>query len=304
MDVKGQPGYQLFSDGQGHRQAFLGAGLPGVPFGRPTKMTRPDGSTYAIDAGGNQIASEGANTFPIQQKTYDADYAALAPIQQAGQAAQSTQVRLHQMRDLLTGFEGGAGGTTRANLQNYVETAFGQSVASDFAKRITGVSDVAAAQEFTKLGLIGAGQDERSAVGSNGGIQATRLFQSANPGLDLTNGANKTIINSRLIAAQADADFARGASQHVMDQYTGMTNGKGYTPLVAYTNQWQQQRNPQVYAAAMGAINGQPFEKWTAGLNMKNPAEAQRVLSILRNVDTPAATIQWKGGSVNIGSGQ
>jgi len=282
MMVNGQPGYQMYQNAQGQRQAFLGPGLPGVPYGRITHITGADGGTDIIDGHGATIGHVAPNMLPLDETNYKDDLnTKLPPIQQAGQNAQTSQIRLHQMRDLLTGFTGGAGGTTRASLQNYVESTFGPGVASDFAKKITGVSDVAAAQEFTKLGLIGAGQDEKSAVGSNGGIQATKLFQSANPGLDLVNGASRTIINSRLVAAQADADFANAAAQHVTTQGGGLHHGQGYQPLAAFQQQWQQQRNPQVYAAAMGALNGQSFDKWGNGLS---PSEAGRVVSILRNV--------------------
>jgi len=294
MMVEGQPGYQMYQNAQGQRQAFLSPGLPGVPFGRITHETADDGGINRIDGHGNVIAHTAPSTFALDTENYKNDlHTALPPIQEAGQNAQTSQIRLHQMRDLLDKFQGGAGGTTRASLVNYVESTFGDSVATDFAKKIGGISDVAAAQEFTKYGVVGAGQDVKGALGSNAGFGATKLFQTANPSLDLVNGASRTIINSRLVAAQADADFANAAAQHVVTQGGGLHHGAGYQPLAAFQQQWQQQRNPQVYAAAMGALNGQSFDKWGNGLS---PAEAGRVVGILRNVDTPDTKIKWKGG--------
>ena len=46
----------------------------------------------------------------------------------------------------------------------------------------------------------------------------------------------------------------------------------------------------------MGAINGDPWQKWTKALNMKSPDDVQRVIDVVRRADPTSATVMWNNG--------
>ena len=258
------------------------------------QTTNPDGSHTLYNTDGSVRMTSPPNSRDVQVNDYEADRKEVNGIADAGQQAQSNQIRIQTMRDALNGLSTGSGGTSRATMATFAQTYFPDKAAT-FVKNITGMSDPEAAQEFSKLALASAGSQERGVLGSRGGYQAIRLFQASNPSLDLLPNANKAILGAQLIGAQADADYAQGALAHFNQNADGFRSGRGaYQPLTNFDQQWQAQRNPQVYAAAMSALAGQPFEKWSKGLS---PAEGQRVGGIIARAD-PQAQIPGRGGMI------
>ncbi len=208
-----------------------------------------------------------------------------------------SQVRLGQMMDLAEQLKTGANGGTRAQWANLAQTYLPPTWAEKF--NAIGPGGATAAQEFEKLATQSAGQQERSVMGARGGIQAINLFKSANPGLELQPDANRKILISQRIGAQADADYAQGAVGHFNQHGDVFRAGKGaYEPLTKFDQQWNAQRNPQIYAAAMEAAAGSPWEKWTKDIKAdpKNPQDVQRVISIVRSA-IPNARIKWSDGT-------
>jgi hypothetical protein len=145
---------------------------------------------------------------------------------------------------------------------------------------------------------MAAGTQERGDLGARGSLGAIQLYKAANPGLDLRPGANKAILNMQLVAAQANADYTQGAMDFANHSGDAFRSGGNYIPLSHYDAQWSSQRNPQIYAAAIGAINGEPWDKWTARLKLDTGEDVGRVIDIVRRAD-PTAALMWKDGKMH-----
>jgi len=228
---------------------------------------------------------------PEQTAAYHADVGRTGDITASVQVAQSNAPRLNEMADLAGQLQTGPTAELRVKGAAYLEAL---GVSPDRIKWWTGLSSGSAAQEFIKLSVQAAGADAKSNVGSNNGIQSIQLYQSANPGMQLLPDANKRVTNMMRVANQATQDYGQGALAHFGDQEDGFLHrGAAYTPLTAFNRQWQGQNNPQVYAAATGILNGDPFEKWRARLS--SPDEGQRAAQIAARVD-PNVMIPGNGG--------
>jgi hypothetical protein len=262
-------------------------GVPGVVLKTPSGGEVPN----SFEASPTRPA---LGTFEVQKEDYKRDQDELPKIAENGQQAQTSQVRIQAMRDLASKISTGAAGNTRAQWANIAETAGMPGVARALISNATG-GDAAAAQEFAKLSLISAGAAERGDLGSRGSLGALQIYKAANPGLDLRPDANKNILGMQLIAAQADADYATGALKFGNEAASLFRAEKPYVGLSNFNQQWQTQKNPQIYAAAMGALNGEKFDSWTKALNTKSPEDVKRVLDILRRAD-PTAQVLWDDG--------
>jgi hypothetical protein len=271
------------------------------PYGPPQPIsdtrrvtTVDDGREIHLFQGNTEIRTVPKGAYDLQKSDYERDAKELPAISDAGQQAQSGQIRLREMRDLASQISSGAGGGTRADWSNLVQTYLPDKAAG-FIQRTANLPPAAIAQEFAKMALISSGTQERGVLGARGGYQAIKLFQSANPSLELQPDANRKILNMQLIGAQADADYARSALAFANQAGDRFRTGGNYEPITHFDQQWQEQRNPQIYAAAMGALNGDAWGKWTANLNMKSPADVQSVINIVRRA-SPGATVVWKDG--------
>jgi hypothetical protein len=96
----------------------------------------------------------------------------------------------------------------------------------------------------------------------------------------------------KLIQNQANIDYGRDALGHFTTQETRYGDTHKYSSLEQFNTQWVNQRNPQVYAAAMGAVSGQPPEQWAKGLS---DAEYDRALQIVSRAK-PDAIVNTKSG--------
>src|SRR4029079_11543611 len=144
-----------------------------------------------------------------------------------------------------------------------------------------------AAQAFSKMALVGAGTQERGVLGARGGYQAIKLFKEANPSVNLQDATNKPILDMQLISNQANQDYSQAALSHFADNETKFGQTHQYASLAQFDRAWNSQRNPQVYAGAMGAISGQPYEQWSKGLQ---EPEIKRALDIVSRAN-PSATV-------------
>ena len=102
------------------------------------------------------------------------------------------------------------------------------------------------------------------------------MFKDANPSINLQDATNKSILDMQLISNQANQDYTQAALSHFADNEKKFQQTHQYDSLTQFDRNWNAQRNPQVYAAAMGAISGQPPEQWTKGLS---DAEYDRALA-------------------------
>jgi hypothetical protein len=244
----------------------------------------PPGITRTQLPGG---AVQTTNTRPVQEEQYRNDMKSADAATDDINHAQQQQARLLAMKDLVTKLPTGALGDQRTAIANYIQT-FMPSLANTWMTKAANIPDAALAQEFGKFGLVGAGADERGVLGGRGSLGAINLFKQANPGMNLQDGANKSIINMQLVAHQADIDYGRGLQQFVNGSGQNYVAGKeNYHPSSEYDQQWTAQHNPQVYAAAMSALNGDPFGKWAKGLSKE---DGLRTMQIIGRID-PTSTV-------------
>jgi hypothetical protein len=232
--------------------------------------------------------------YQAQLKLFDADLAEKNPLSDANQTASDLQIRLGQMRQLVGQISTGAGGTQRKDWANVADTLG----LHDLAKQLIGAGGAEAAQIFEKYATQTAGELERATQGAKGsGIGALTLFKNANPGLDLQNAADVKMLNAQLIAAQGKRDYTQGALNHITRNSAAFSHGGDYSPKNDFDTQWTDQRNPQIYTAALRALDGDKWEDWTKGLNLKSEDDVHRVLDILRRAD-PTARVIWKDGQL------
>jgi len=229
--------------------------------------------------------------YKVAEKQYERDAEDSKDLSTAVRKSQADQVRIKEMQDVLQRFSTGPGteGRTAASafLQRWLPSAL-----TGWEKESANLSGSDAAQAFAKLALVGAGTQEQSVLGARGGYQAIKLFKDANPGVNLQDATNKSILDMQLISNQANADYAQAALSHFADNEQRFSQTHQYRSLAQFDRDWNTQRNPQVYAAAMGAISGQKPEQWTKGLS---DSEYDRALQLVSRAK-PDAVVNTKSG--------
>lgn len=188
----------------------------------------------------------------------------------------------------------GSGGFSRAAISNVLETYIGKNAATQWIKDHAMLPDAAIAQEFSKLALQTAATQEREQQGARGmGYRMTEVYMRNNPNLDIQPDAIKRIINLQRVAQQMDIDYVQGLHSfynNSLQRWIGRQDD--YLPTTHYDENWLKLRNPQVGAASVGILNGQPFTEWQRGLSRE---ETARALQTAKRVD-PAAKVLWGDG--------
>lgn len=217
----------------------------------------------------------------------------------------------YAMRDLVNRItQTGAGGGTRADIVNYVDTYLKPilgDTATNWVKRMGDLPDASLAQELAKLTTQAAGIQEKGAVGARGSLGLTELFMKNNPGLNTQPDANKMMANFLLAQNQMNLDYVRGFHQYVANNGPEYRAGKGYTPAAeGFDRDWLNQDHQKLYVAAAMALSGRGFGDtvgpdgktvvpgWTKLLG-GNDDNIHRVLDIVRRID-PTADVQWEDG--------
>jgi len=272
-----------------------------LPAGFPEPPALGSGSPGAAGGGGGQVVIPGYSpaqqqverdpaAYKVAEKQYERDAEDSKDLSTAVRKSQADQVRIKEMQDVLQRFSTGPGTEGRtaaaAFLQRWLPSAL-----TGWEKESANLSGSDAAQAFAKLALVGAGTQEQSVLGARGGYQAIKLFKDANPGVNLQDATNKSILDMQLISNQANADYAQAALSHFADNEQRFSQTHQYRSLAQFDRDWNTQRNPQVYAAAMGAISGQKPEQWARGLSKD---EIQRVKDVVTRAD-PNTVIHMPG---------
>jgi hypothetical protein len=271
---------------------------PGFP--QPTGLGG-GGPGGAASSGGSNVVIPGYS--PAQQQIerdkgrYDIavedlkhDRGEVSAIGDAGRSAQLDNLRVQEMRDILEHATTGPGTETAAQLRAWI-ARWTPGELSRWDGNAGNLSGPAAIEMFQKLGFVGAVTQERGST-PRGGYQATKLFQQFNPGAQMLTSTNQGLLAQRLIANQAEADYAQAAQDHYNTQRQRLRSPEhDYDPLSSFDAKWQAQRNPQVYAAAIGALGGQDPEMWSRGLSKD---EILRVKEVVGRAD-PNAVIHMPG---------
>jgi hypothetical protein len=290
MKVDGAEGYAYGQAPDGTRVIMPVPGM--VNQGRLTSVPRPDGGHDLIAPSGQTVTSAGPDLSARQNEAYKADIPRQQEIINTVQSAQSQQLRQNEIADLVTGLATGPTAELRAKGAQYLES---MGVAPETIKRWTGMASGSQAQELVKLGITAAGGAAKDTAGANTGIGSISLYQAANPGLLLLPDANKRVTNMMRVATQSTIDYGQGALDHFNTQEKGFNQeGKPYSSLTSYNANWAKQANPQIYAGAMGILNGDPAEKWGARLSAD---QKQAAMDVAKRVDpnvgaAPAPTAQ------------
>jgi hypothetical protein len=229
--------------------------------------------------------------YKVSESQYDRDSKEITAIGDAGRQSQADQVRIKEMQDVLQKFNSGRG-TEAATAAAAWFNSWAPAGLTGWQKESANLSGSQAAEAFSKLALVGAGTQERGVLGARGGYQAIKLFKEANPNINLQDATNKSILDMQLISNQANADYSQAALSHFADNEKKFSATHQYDSLAQFDRNWNGQRNPQVYAAAMGAIAGQPPSQWTKGLS---DDEYARALQIVQRAK-PSAVVQTKSG--------
>ena len=200
-------------------------------------------------------------------------------ISESAQTAQNGMIRLNELANIIPQLATGPAGELRTKGAAWLE-ALGASPAT--IKAYTGMESGSLAEELIKLSVATVGQAAKADLGSHVGIQSLQLYQSANPGMALLPDANKRMTNMARVVTQLGQDYASGAQQFFNVNQQQFLAGKGYPhPLSEYDAAWQARNNPQIGAAAMGILNGDPVSTWnkrvTAEQRQDAIAMAQRI---------------------------
>jgi hypothetical protein len=268
---------------------------PGFP--EPSGSQTRGGSNVVIPgySPAQQEVERDPAKYKVAESQYDRDSKEVAAIGDAGRQAQADQVRIKEMQDVLQRFSTGPGTEWRTAASAWLQRWLPSAV-TGWEKESATLSGADAAQAFSKLALVGAGTQERGVLGARGGYQAIKLFKDANPGVNLQDATNKSILDMQMITNQANQDYSQAALSHFADNETKFGQTHQYASLAQFDRAWNAQRNPQVYAGAMGAVSGQPASQWAKGLSED---EYKRALDIVSRA-SPSATVNAKSGRISM----
>ena len=266
----------------------------------------PDGLPQPPSTAGSRTLTEGLSpaqqqieqdpaAYEVAKSQYTRDAGGVDELATAGRQAQADQVRIKEMQDVLQRFSTGPGTDWRTAATSFLQR-WAPSAVSGWEKQSSNLSGNDAAQAFSKLALVGAGTQERGVLGARGGYQAIKLFKEANPNVDLNDATNKSILDMQMISNQANQDYTQKALSHFADNETKFAQTHKYDSLAQFDRNWNAQRNPQVYSAAMGAISGQPVSQWADGLS---GIEYERALGIVSRAN-PSAVVNGKSGRISM----
>jgi hypothetical protein len=273
---------------------------PGGNLVKTETIDNKDRSILANVPGGQQVVQDGKLVGPVipysgrpeQADAYKADLPRAEALTTAAQSSQASMPRLNEMAELIPQLATGPTGELRAKGAALLESA---GASPQTIKAWTGMSSGAQAQELIKYSISTAGAAAKADVGANNGIQSTQLYQSANPGILLLPDANKHVTNMLRMSAQQIQDYAQAALQHFGTNESAFLSGGNYAPLTTFNRQWLAQNNPQIGAATIGILNGDPFAKWSAGISKEKPEDAAAAVAMAARID-PNVMVQTRGG--------
>ena len=233
--------------------------------------------------------------FEVNKRNYNDDATDIRALSTSGRQLQSDQVRVKQMQDVLQGFTSGPGTEARTAAAAWFQRWLPSGL-TGWEKEPPTLSGAAAAQEFQKLALGSAGQQDQALLGKNAGYRSLELFRNANPNSELLDPTNAHILDMQLVQNQASQDYIQAAQAHFRQNEQAFKTTHQYNSLNDFDADWGAQRNPQVYAAAMGAIAGQPASKWSDGLSVP---EYTRALQVVQRAK-PSAIVQGRNGPLSM----
>ena len=263
-----------------------------VPGGAAPGAVRP--LTPGLSPAQQQVERDPA-AYEVAKTNYESDVPEIRTLSASGRQAQADQIRIQQMQQVLQGFSSGpltdARNAASAFFQRWLPSGL-----TGWEKDSPTLSGAAAAEEFQKLALTGAGQQDQALLGKNAGYQALETFKKANPNTDLLNPTNASILNMQLITNQANQDYIQAAQAHFRQNEQTFKTTHQYDSLNDFDTNWGAQRNPQVYAAAMGAAGGQDYAQWS---KLLQPDEIQRALDVVHRA-APGVTVNGPNGPLDM----
>ena len=231
--------------------------------------------------------------YKVATTDYEHDAKEMPAITDTVRAAQQDQIRIAEMQGILQELATGPGRAGIEHAKAWLQANLPSAV-NPFSDQTQNLSGPAAAEVFQKLAFKGSVAQERQSS-SRGGYAVTKLFQQLNPGMDLLNPANTSLLNTQLVSNQADIDYGTAANQFYLNQKDRFRDTNQYDSQQYFEQQWINQRNPQVYNAAIMALNGNT-KWWDDPKNGRlSDEEYARALQIMQRAK-PSATVQTKNG--------
>ena len=179
------------------------------------------------------------------ETAYERDSKDISGIGLDARNAQTDNIRVQEMRNLLKTANTGTGAETQAAIRAFLQFNAPQML-TNWTTNYANLDGPAAIQMFQKLGFMGATSQEQQST-PRGGYQATKLFQAFNPGAQMLTSTNQGLLAQRLINNQQVIDYNQGAQDQFAQQERNFTSPHpSYSSLAQYDQQWQNQRNPQV----------------------------------------------------------
>ena len=267
---------------------------PAIPITNSARVTQTPGpGGTGLYQGAQKVGEVPYSGRPEQDKAYQGDRKTVETLTQAARSAQASMPRINEVAELAPQIASGAGGEKLHQAARILE-AMGASPAT--IQAFTKMPSGSAADEFVKLTVQLAGESAKATTAANTGIDAIRLYQSANPGMSMGKDANIHLTNQMRVSAQLIQDYAQGALQHFNPRAAEFLKGGPYhEPLSNFDQQYLARPNPQIAAAAMGILNGDPFDKWSklAG----DPRLAAQAVGLASRID-PNVMVPGRGGGM------
>jgi len=263
-----------------------------------TDLTQSRTLTPGLSPAQQRIEQDPA-AYKVNESRYDAAKPWISEINQEVPALQQDNSRIAQMQDLLNRVTTGPGAASWASIKASMQT-FAPEWLSGWERESHELTGAAAIEALQKLAFQGSISQE--AKGSpRGGYGITKLYQELNPGVDMLNAANKEVLDGKLIINQMGIDHGQAAAQHFTTQEDRFADTGKFESKDQFEQRWNSQRNAQVGAAALGALQGQSADKWSANLT---PAEYDRALSIAARAKPGAEVYNRDGVKITLDPNQ
>jgi hypothetical protein len=273
---------------------LTGAEKPTARFNTRTISVDSPSGGKTLYQGPNVIANAPANLREPAIKAMEYDRPQVDAINADAQNAQTSLIRYNEMANIIPQLVTGPTAEIRGSVAARLEE---MGVKPETIKRWTGMSSGSMFEELGKLATATIGQSAKNDLGANVGVQSLEIYARANPGALLLQGANKTMTNFGRVLTQLSSDYATGANAHYNPQASALLNpteGKlpSYQPLSTYKQEWLARNNPQIAAATMGILNGDPFESWSKRVS---PEQAREAVAMAARID-PTVKVPTRGG--------
>jgi hypothetical protein len=215
-----------------------------------------------------------------QSAAYHADIPVVQAASTSGRVAQASALQLNELADIIKDQKtGGIVPEFRAKMAAILESA---GASKETQLSYTGMTGTES-QILQKLAVATLGQNAKTDLGSNVGVESLHVYAQANPGVHMLETANTNVTNQIRVARALIDSYTTGLQAHFNQNQKSFIHGGAYDePVSVFDGKWQQQNNPQIGAAAIGILNGDKYDSWKARVS---PQEAFYAVQLAAHID-------------------